>query len=37
MAFLRQALHLAGNILEYNSSLNADSFRLILFDFSFLS
>jgi hypothetical protein len=37
MASLWQGLHLARNILEYNSSLNADSFRLILFDFSFLS
>jgi hypothetical protein len=37
MASLWQPLHLAGNTLEYNSSLNADSFRLILFDFSFLS
>src|SRR5215469_9951052 len=27
MASLWQGLHLAGNILEYNSSLNADSFR----------
>jgi hypothetical protein len=33
MASLWQGLRLAGNILEYN----ADSFRLILFDFSFLS